>query len=100
MNAEWFAGRLRELREGKSLTQKELAERTGLTTDGVAKLERSERSPTWETVIALCRALGAEPSDFAREPAAQSEPRRGRPRKAAPEPAAPKRPRGRPRKVK
>jgi transcriptional regulator with XRE-family HTH domain len=82
MKAEWFAGRLRELREGKGLTQKQLAARIGLTTDGVAKLERAERSPTWETVIALCHALAVEPSDFARKPAARPEPRRGRPRKA------------------
>ncbi len=100
MNAEWFAGRLRELREGKGLTQKELAERTGLTTDGVAKLERSERSPTWETVIALCHALDVEPGEFAREPGAIPEPRRGRPRKTTPAEPAPKRPRGRPRKAK
>src|SRR5579872_3595433 len=104
MKAEWFAGRLRELREAKGLTQKELAERTGLTTDGIAKLERADRSPTWETVIALCRALRVEVGEFAKEPGALPEPRRGRPKKARPEGTGgsgekgPKRPRGRPRR--
>jgi hypothetical protein len=41
MKAEWFAGRLRELREARGLTQKEVAERTGLTTDGIAKLRNT-----------------------------------------------------------
>jgi transcriptional regulator with XRE-family HTH domain len=97
MRAEWFAGRLRELREAKGLTQKELAESTGLTTDGIAKLERSARSPTWETVVALCQALGVAVGEFAKEPSPPPERRRGRPRKADASQQPPKRPRGRPR---
>ena len=97
MRAEWFAGRLRELREAKGLTQTELAARTGLTTDGIAKLERSDRGPTWETVIALCQALGVAVGEFAKEPSALPASRRGRPRKSEPAGDKPKRPRGRPR---
>jgi transcriptional regulator with XRE-family HTH domain len=89
MQAEWFAGRLRELREAKGLTQRKLAERTGLTTDGIAKLERSARSPTWETVIALCQALGVEVGEFTKKPKALPNRRRGRPRKAQPEERTP-----------
>jgi transcriptional regulator with XRE-family HTH domain len=98
MKPEWFAGRLRELREARGLTQKELAERTGLTTDGIAKLERSDRGPTWETVLALCNALGVGCGEFAKEPAPRPAPHRGRPPKSEPPAGPAKRPRGRPRK--
>jgi transcriptional regulator with XRE-family HTH domain len=98
MKAEWFAGRLRELREAKGLIQKELAERAGMTPDGIVKLESGARRPTWETVLALCQALNAEVGEFAKEPTNQHEPRRGRPPKGTSEEPAPKRPRGRPRK--
>lgn len=101
MKAEWFGGRLRELREAKGLTQKELAERTGVTKDGIAKLERGERGPTWETVIALCQTLDVDVGQFAKQPAERPEPQRGRPPRAKEEsrPPTPKRTRGRPRKT-
>jgi transcriptional regulator with XRE-family HTH domain len=82
MSAEWFAGRLRELRAAASLTQKELAWRIGLTVDGLAKLERGDRKPTWETVVALCGALGVSPDAFLQEPTGAYQPQPGRPRKA------------------
>jgi transcriptional regulator with XRE-family HTH domain len=106
MNAHWFAGRLKELREQAALTQEQLGERAGLSKAGIADLEQQRRKPAWETVVALCQALGVGPDAFLREPRAAPEPRRGRPPKppaAGPadrgEPAA-KRPRGRPRKAK
>jgi transcriptional regulator with XRE-family HTH domain len=98
VKAEWFAGRLRELREAAGLTQQQLAERAGMAWRTVTHLEGGDRKPTWETVLALCQALAVDCGEFAKEPAAQPEPRRGRPRKAAPTEPAPKRPRGRPRK--
>jgi transcriptional regulator with XRE-family HTH domain len=100
MKAEWFAGRLRELREAAGLTQEQLAERAGMAWRTVTHLEGGDRKPTWETVLALCRALGTEVGEFAREPAGRPEPRRGRPRKAAPTAPAPKKTRGRPRKAR
>jgi transcriptional regulator with XRE-family HTH domain len=100
MKAEWFAGRLRELREASGLTQADLAKLTGLTTDGIAKLERGDRGPTWETVVSLCKALRVEVGEFAKEPAERPAPRRGRPPKAGAREGQPKRPRGRPRKEK
>ena len=48
----------------------------------VTYLEGGERKPTWETVLALCEALGAEPADFLRAPAERPPPALGRPRKA------------------
>jgi transcriptional regulator with XRE-family HTH domain len=79
----WFAGRLRELREAAGLTQGELAERAGLTRVGVAQLEVGRRKPAWETVLALCDALGVECGAFTQAPADRPAPGPGRPRKAA-----------------
>src|SRR4051812_41532812 len=98
MKAEWFAGRLRELREAAGLTQQQLAERAGMAWRTITHLEGGDRKPSWETVLALCQALGVDCREFAKEPTTQHEPRRGRPPKAPPEQPAPKRPRGRPRK--
>jgi transcriptional regulator with XRE-family HTH domain len=87
--AEWFAGRLRELREGAGLTQKGLAGKAGLGLRAVTYLESGERKPTWETVLVLCEALGAAPADFLREPAPRPPAAPGRPS------APPRCPRGR-----
>jgi DNA-binding XRE family transcriptional regulator len=82
--AEWFAGRLRELREGAGLTQGQLADKAGLTREGVAQLETGRRKPAWETVVALCEALACGCEAFLQEPASAPGPRRGRPRKGPP----------------
>jgi DNA-binding XRE family transcriptional regulator len=98
MKAEWFAGRLRELREAAGLTQEQLAERAGMAWRTITHLEGGDRKPTWETVLALCLALRVDCGEFAKEPTTQHEPRRGRPPKTVPEQSVPKKPRGRPRK--
>jgi transcriptional regulator with XRE-family HTH domain len=100
MKAEWFAGRLRELRDRAGLTQQQLAQRAGMAWRTIAHLEAGDRKPTWETVLGLCQALGVECGEFAKEPAARPDAKPGRPAKPSPEPGgrAPKRPRGRPRK--
>src|SRR5207302_9713946 len=100
--AKWFPGRLRELREQAGLTQEQLAERAGLTRDGIAQLERGRHGPSWETVVALVKALGVDANAFLQEPAAVPPVGPGRPRKPTTESAdqqQPKRPRGRPRKA-
>jgi transcriptional regulator with XRE-family HTH domain len=98
--AAWFGGRLRELREQQQLTQSQLAGKAGMNKDALARLERGERSPTWETVVALTEALSVSPEAFLQEPAAR-EPtgpgRRAKPKDGS-EAEKPKRPRGRPRK--
>ena len=108
MKAEWFAGRLRELRDEAGLTQQQLGERADLSQAGIADLEQGRRHPAWQTVVALCQALRVSPEAFLKEPKDMPEPRRGRPRKAAvegpeqgeeSETGLPKRPRGRPRKA-
>jgi transcriptional regulator with XRE-family HTH domain len=97
-SAAWFAGRLRELREGAGLTQTELAGRAGLTREGVAQLETGRRKPAWETVLALCQALECSCEAFTRPPAERPAAGPGRPRKEPEGARAPKRRRGRPRK--
>ena len=82
-----FAARLRELRIAANLTQYELAERTGLHRQAIAKLERGERGPAWDTVQVLAKALGLSCEHFM-VPPAEPEPERpkGRPRKASASP--------------
>lgn len=98
MSADYFAGRLRELREKAALTQGELAEKAGLTREGIAQIETGRRSPQWETVVALAAALGVSCESFQQPPAAREPPGPGRPAKPVSEPETPKRPRGRPKK--
>ncbi len=86
-----FAGRLKELRERAGWTQAELAQRAGLTKDGVAHLEQGRREPGWSTVLALGDALGVGPQAFTEAPAERPDSRRGRPRKGQAVAATPKR---------
>src|SRR5262245_45294925 len=53
-----FAGRLKALREGAGLSQRQLAERVGLNPFTVAKLEQGLQEPGWPVVLALAGALG------------------------------------------
>jgi transcriptional regulator with XRE-family HTH domain len=69
---KWFAGRLREIREQAGLTQQQLADKAGLTREGVAQLETGRRRPAWDTVVVLCSALGVDCNTFMQEPASQS----------------------------
>jgi transcriptional regulator with XRE-family HTH domain len=82
-----FAARLKRLREAAGLTQQGLAERAGMHTLGVAKLEQAIREPSWATVVALSKALGVTCEAFMGEDddGAEELPRRrpGRPAKKA-----------------
>jgi len=80
-DAKRFGPRLRWLRENAGLTQAELAERAGLHSQGVVKLERGEREPAWSTLLALASALGVSVGAFTEESSSQ--------------PGLPPRPRGR-----
>src|SRR5271165_3272181 len=82
---EWFAGRLRELRQQACLSRKELADRAGLSEGGIRDLEQGHRRPSWETVLALCDGLDVDPNAFAQAPVPAQKPKRGRPPKAASE---------------
>jgi transcriptional regulator with XRE-family HTH domain len=49
---------LRAIRTEKGLTQEQLAELVGKTTEHVSFLERAERSPSFEVILDLARVLG------------------------------------------
>jgi transcriptional regulator with XRE-family HTH domain len=70
MNLEHFAARLRDLRKAAGLSQKELAEKTGLSQNGISNWESAIREPSWGAVQQLAAALGVTCEAFADGPAA------------------------------
>lgn len=72
-----FGPRLRELRLEAGLTQKQLAEKAGVSQNGVSQWEDGSREPGWYAVLALAEALGVSCAAFA-EPSAKG---RAKPRK-------------------
>lgn len=81
MDAKQFGPRLKELREAKGLTQKQLSEGAGVSVRQLSRLESGENDATWPVVVKLCDALGIDCTAFHEEPAGPAqEPRRGRPK--------------------
>ena len=60
----YIGDRLKNLRTLNALTQAELADRAGLTTAAVARLERNESEPHMSTLRKLARALGVDPAEL------------------------------------
>ena len=60
-----FGKALRDVRKEKSYTQETLAFECGLDRTYISLLERGINSPTLDTLVALCRALGIPLSAFA-----------------------------------
>ena len=58
---------IREWRERRGLTQKELAARSGLHLGSIGAYERGERNPQMEALARICFALDVEPSAFCLE---------------------------------
>jgi putative transcriptional regulator len=86
VNGDYFAGRLKELREAAGLTQAELAERSGLSQKAISQWEQGVARPLWDNVIALAAALGVDVAEFLKAPAKRPPAGRGRPRKGKPGP--------------
>jgi transcriptional regulator with XRE-family HTH domain len=80
MSATHFGARLRELRQAAGMTQKQLAERSGLHPYGVAKLEQGQNNPRWATVLMLAGALGVVDLRAFEAPAKSPSTKRGRPK--------------------
>jgi transcriptional regulator with XRE-family HTH domain len=59
-----FADKLRELRMSKGWSQKELAQRAGVSQQGLTQWETGGRNPNFPAVISLCRALGVHSTIF------------------------------------
>lgn len=55
---ETFGANLRHQRKAKSLTQAELAERVGISTEMISKVERGIASPSFPTIEKLADVLG------------------------------------------
>src|SRR5713101_5647875 len=87
MNPEWFAGRLRELRQQKTLSREQLAKAAGMTVGGIRDLEQGVRKPSLPSLIALCEALGESCDALLAQPGGADvpAPAAGRPRKASAE---------------
>ena len=62
------AANLRRIRAKLKLTQEQVAERAGLATRHVQKLEAGAVNATFKTVAALARALGVDVSELCRRP--------------------------------
>src|SRR5262245_25443307 len=61
---ETFADRLQALREAAGISQYRLAQLSGITKQGISRLEMGETRPAWDTVQALARALGVSVEEF------------------------------------
>ena len=56
------AENMKKVRLAKHMTQDEVAENAGITTNHYARIERGEVSPSLETLAALIRGLGTKSS--------------------------------------
>jgi putative transcriptional regulator len=52
----------KELREKKFMTQRELAEKAGVTVETISRLENGKYKPRFSTIKKLAKALGVEPN--------------------------------------
>lgn len=59
-----FAARLRERRRMLGLSQHVVAERAGVSTEFVSRMERGATLPSLPTLMSLCRVLGCTPNDL------------------------------------
>jgi DNA-binding XRE family transcriptional regulator len=74
-----FAKRLQQLREKAGMTQKRLAEASGVNVWAIRGHEQGRREPNWKVAIQLARALGVTVEAFA-DCSSQAVPKRGRDR--------------------
>ncbi len=63
----YVGDRLKRLRTLNALTQAELAEKAGLTTAAVARIERDEAEPRPTTLRKLAEVLGVQPRELIEE---------------------------------
>lgn len=60
--------RLREIREDKAMSQRDLARVSGIASSTIAELELKKRDAQPRTTRKLAEALGVEPVELMREP--------------------------------
>jgi transcriptional regulator with XRE-family HTH domain len=61
-----FGEKIRELRRAQGLSQEELAFRAGVHRNYLGGIERGERNPALENIVALAKALTVDPSELFR----------------------------------
>lgn len=69
---EFFARRIRSLRERQGITQEDFASRCGISVSFASLLERGERSPSYETMLQIADALDIPLSELFRNAAGPS----------------------------
>ena len=73
-----FGKQLRKLRESRNISQERLAEKCGYETNTVGRIERGERSVSFEGIMRLSYGLSIPPAQFFKlVPAAKRLPQRG-----------------------
>lgn len=69
-----FGERVRELREGRSVTQEELAKRVQLSRASITNIERGRQRVLLHQLVNIAAALDAKPSELMPAAAAENEP--------------------------
>lgn len=59
-----FGQRLRELRTARGVSQDGLAEKTGIHSTAIGRLERGDREPKLRTILRVARGLGVKPGQL------------------------------------
>lgn len=67
-----FGARLKELRTGLNLSQKELSEKTGLTLRTIQRIENSEVKPSLYSLRVIGEALATDLTEFVQKPESKS----------------------------
>lgn len=63
-NLKTFGSRIQELRKKNNLTQSELAEKIGLSTNFIGMVERGERNTSVDKIFKLARAFNISLAQF------------------------------------
>jgi transcriptional regulator with XRE-family HTH domain len=73
--AEKFGYRVRAVRKAHKLKIGQLAEKAGTSAKYLGRLERGEKQPSFELIVALAQALGVSPARFFEFDLVESDPR-------------------------
>jgi len=63
----YIGDRLKRLRIRRALTQQELAERAGISTNALNRIELNKAEPHMSTLRKLAHALGVDPTELIEE---------------------------------
>ena len=61
---ELFGKRVRTIRKAARITQERAAEEAGLNPKYLGQIERGEKRPSFEAIVALAKALHVSPASF------------------------------------